>query len=119
METIQNQVKTFNAFSKEVGNFISEAKNRQTSENDWFSFKIENITKMLQANDFRLIIANIMHGGDYYFSPEHIEIITETSPEYLAKAKLESPTMSEKKDAFGSKVILNIKGEYLVAKKRQ
>ncbi|MBF0176394.1 MAG: hypothetical protein HQL63_06040 [Magnetococcales bacterium] len=122
IERYRSQAATYKSFMKEVDVFLAEAKSRDTSEGDWISFKIDNVSRVLDANDFRLVIANIMHGNDYYFSPERIEILTDISDEFdkLIKANksLKVAGTDSKDTPQGAQVIMTIKGEYLVAKKR-
>ncbi|MBF0152881.1 MAG: hypothetical protein HQL64_03970 [Magnetococcales bacterium] len=117
----RNQVKAYKAYSQEIDGFVSEVKGRSALESDWIQFKIDNVTRALEANDFRLVIANVMHGGDYYFNPSRLEIVTSSSEEFstlIKDKKTGSAKADGKKPGAGSQVVMTIKGEYLVARKR-
>ncbi|MBF0424452.1 MAG: hypothetical protein HQL66_01335 [Magnetococcales bacterium] len=119
LEGLRNQAKTYKAFAQEVDTFTGEVKSREITEGDWVLFKVDNVTRALEANDFRLVIANVMHGGGYYFSPSHIEMISGSSENFMTTLRAQKIGGSgANKPGPGSHIIMTIKGEYLVAKRR-
>ena len=127
------KVKAYQAFAKEVKQFLHSARQARILEEDWVTYEVKIKDRLVNLNTMRTFLDNAQSSNRYYFRPKVLQITSlyaeqllpldvlkildaarkeSTPPGPTILGESASPTHSD--HLVGQQVLLTLEGTYMV-----
>ncbi|OSM04404.1 hypothetical protein [Magnetofaba australis] len=105
-------VKRYKEFKDKVEEYVIAAKESGAESKAWVRYEVDIENRAVPVSLMRVLLDNARHGEQYYFDPTELEI---TSPVYVNEAGQGIQSLLTEDGAeLGSKVLVTLKGTYMV-----
>ncbi|MBF0188435.1 MAG: hypothetical protein HQL50_10980 [Magnetococcales bacterium] len=119
-EGYKSEVKRYKAFKRDVGLFTRATHRARITKHFWIPYKLDFMNRMVSIRDMKTLLSSAQHGsaqqgGSYYYEPRMFEVKRLGTAAGGGAQLLQ--TLEKKSGAVvepGSRVLLSMKGTYLV-----